>query len=389
MAGLKTYKCPECGGPLEWNAGVQKMKCPYCDSEFTVEALEAIIGTKEEDKAEEEAAAAKEEAAQASGSQTSASEGVESNFDSVSWEDNHEYFSESETAGMKIYGCDSCGAQIIAPETQGSMTCPYCNNNVVMVGQFAGDLKPDYIIPFKLDKEAAKAALKRHVSSRKFVPKIFSEKNHIDEIKAIYVPYWLFSASADVNATFNATKIKTRRRGRTEYTDTEHYVLERGGTMDFEHVPADASRNIADDLMESIEPFDFKDAVPFNAAYLAGFLADRYDVTMDECKQTAFSRMENSARTAFKGLNGGYSSVSPIRYHIDFKKGTTDYALYPVWILNTSWNGGKYLFAMNGQTGKFVGDLPLDKGAYYKRWALMAAVIGGIIYALMWAVALL
>jgi len=43
------------------------------------------------------------------------------------------------------------------------------------------------------------------------------------------------------------------------------------------------------------------------------------------------------------------------------------YALYPVWLLNTSWNGKKYTFAMNGQTGKLVGDLPMDKGAFW-RW---------------------
>ena len=47
--------------------------------------------------------------------------------------------------------------------------------------------------------------------------------------------------------------------------------------------------------------------------------------------------------------------------------GKVKYVLCPVWILNTTWKGEKYVFAMNGQTGKFVGNLPLDKGAY-RRW---------------------
>ncbi len=379
MAGLKEYKCPECGGPLEWNAQLQKMKCPYCDSQFTVKELEERTGEAEDlTQGDAQDAAAPESQAD-----------VESNFGDIDWQESEGVFSEEETAGMRVYSCESCGAQLIASETAGAMTCPYCSNNVVMTGQFAGDLKPDVVIPFKLDKNAAKASFKRHVNSRKFVPRIFRESGHIDEIKAVYVPYWLFDATAQVDAAFDAKRISVRRQGNMELTDTSIYRLTRGGEMNFEKVPADGSRNIADDLMESIEPFDYQDAVPFNTAYLAGYLADRYDVTAKECMDKAYARMQNSAKSAFTGTLGGYSQVTPLRYNIDFKNGRTTYALYPVWLLNTTWKGEKYLFAMNGQTGKFVGDLPMDKSQYYKEWAILSAVIGGILYAGMWLVSFL
>ena len=368
MAKLREYKCPDCGGPMEWNAAVRKMKCPYCDSEYTVQELNEKLNFGGETE---------------TSGQTSPEE-ISSDFDDLTWENNSGYFSDEETAGMRVYSCVSCGAQLLAPETSGSMTCPYCSNNVVMTGQFTGDLKPERIIPFLKDKKAAKEALKKHVNSRRFVPRVFKEENHIDEIKAIYVPYWLFDAKAEVTALFEASRVSTRRSGNVEYTDTAHYRLQRGGGMNFDKVPVDASRNIADDLMESIEPFDFNEAVPFDMAYLAGFLADRYDVSAQECEDKAYRRMENSANQTVQSSLGGYTNVRTLQYDIHFTEGRTTYALYPVWILNTTWQDKKYIFAMNGQTGKFVGDLQLDKKDYYKSWAVLAAVLGVMIYGIMW-----
>lgn len=42
MSGLEQFKCPACGGSVEFNPGTQKMKCPYCDSEFDVEAIKEL-----------------------------------------------------------------------------------------------------------------------------------------------------------------------------------------------------------------------------------------------------------------------------------------------------------------------------------------------------------
>ena len=139
--------------------------------------------------------------------------------------------------------------------------------------------------------------------------------------------------------------------------------------------------------MESIEPFDFSQAVDFQTAYLAGFMADKYDVNAEESIERANSRIKKSTEDAFAATVDGYTTVTPVASSINLQNGTSRYALFPVWILNTTWNGEKYTFAMNGQTGKLVGNLPLDKGAY-KRWLFgLAGVIGaaclGISY-LLW-----
>ena len=121
-----------------------------------------------------------------------------------------------------------------------------------------------------------------------------------------------------------------------------------------------------DTLMESIEPFNISDAVPFKTAYLPGYMADKYDVDAKESIDRANTRIKRSTEDAFLATVQGYTSVTAVDSNIRLQNGKARYALYPVWILNTDWNGQKFTFAINGQTGKIAGDLPMDKGAFWK-----------------------
>lgn len=341
MSELMEYKCPCCDGVVEFDSASQKMKCPYCDTEFDVEALQSrdeILNR-------------------------------EAN-DSMEWQTSENVWEEAETSEMKVYHCQSCGGEIITDQTTAATHCPYCDNPVVMGGHFTGDLKPDYVIPFKLDKKAAKEAFLSHLNGKKLLPKLFKDENHIDEIKGIYVPFWLFDAEIDADILYRGTKVRVWEVGDTRYTETSHYSVERGGQAAFEHVPVDGSEKMPDDLMESIEPFDFSQAVDFQTAYLSGYLADRYDVDAEQSIKRANSRIKQCAEDAFGSTVLGYATVSTERSQVNIENGQTKYALYPVWILNTTWNNEKYTFAMNGQTGKFVGNLPIDKGIFLKWFAL-------------------
>ena len=158
------------------------------------------------------------------------------------------------------------------------------------------------------------------------------------------------------------------------YTETRVYSVSRSGTLGFENVACDGSSKLDDRLMDSIGPFNSAEAVPFQTAYLSGYLADRYDVTADQCRERANERIRKSTADTFVRTVTGYSSVRTESCSIRLSNARTKYALYPVWLLNTTWRGNRYMFAMNGQTGRFIGDLPEDKGAY-ARWF---ALIGGI-----------
>ena len=351
MAQLLHYKCPCCDGAIEFNSDLQKMKCPYCDTEFEVETLasyDEALSNEQGDQMMWDTAAGTE------------------------WQ-------EEEVEHLRSYICKSCGGEIVGDETLAATSCPFCGNTVVMPQQFSGMLKPDYVIPFKLDKKAAVAALKKHYMGKRLLPKVFQDENHLDEVKGVYVPFWLFDTDADAHIRYKATRVRHWSDSQYNYTETSHYAVIRAGSLGFERIPVDGSGKMDDALMESIEPFDFSQAVDFQTAYLAGYLADKYDVDSEQSVDRANTRVKKSTEQAFASTVMGYSSVVPVSTNIQLKNGCAKYALYPVWLLNTTWNGQRYTFAMNGQTGKFVGDLPMDKAAF-KRWffGLFGAVAAGV-----------
>ncbi len=357
MALITEYKCPNCGGNVEFSSSSQMMKCPYCDTEFDVEVLEEVEKT-----------AGKAE-------------------DDFTWESSAGgQWEKDEEEKMSVYVCNSCGGEIICDGTTGAATCPYCDSNVVFSGVFSGDLKPDLVIPFKLDKKAAKEALKKHLSDKKLLSKVFKEENHIDEIKGVYVPFWLFDADAEGTAHFRGVKTRSWSSGDYIYTENSYYQVIRSGGMSFAAVPVDGSSKMADDLMESIEPFDLSEAVDFNTAYLSGYLADRYDVDDKQSTERANERIKNSLTDTLRSTVVGYSSVTPQNTSIKLSGGSVKYALYPVWILNTTWKDKKYTFAMNGQTGKFVGNLPLDKGAFAKMLLGIGSAASAAAFALIYII---
>ena len=354
MSDIQEYKCSACGGIMEFDSKTQKMKCPYCGTEMSVDEFEK----------------ANVDNSQPQNDVTFESAG------GGAWE-------AGETDGMKVYECQSCGGEIIADESTGASICPYCGNKVVMKQQFSGDLKPDFIIPFKYDKKAAKEAYTKHLKDKAFLPRIFKSQNHIDEIKGVYVPYWLFNADVSADVVYNAEKLRTWRQGNTEYTEHNYYEAVRSGTMGFDHIPEDGSEKMDDTLMEAIEPFDFKDAVPFKTAYMAGYMADRYDVQPESRVERAKERIKESAEDELKKTVKGYDVVSVQSSFVNPINANYNYALYPVWILNTTWKDKKFVFAMNGQTGKLVGDLPVDKGLFWKFVGIWGISITVVLYVIL------
>lgn len=359
MAVLQEFKCPCCDGAIKFDSSSQKMKCPYCDTEFDVETLMSY-----------------------------GKDLKEQTDDDMQWEKAPgDQWQVDETTGLRVYVCESCGGEIVGDENMAATACPFCDNPVVLKGQFAGDLKPDLVIPFKLDKKAAKEALKKHYQGKKLLPKVFKDENHLDEIKGIYVPFWLFDADTQANIQYKATRVRSWSDSKYRYTETQHYHVSRGGTLGFSAVPVDGSTKLDNALMESLEPFDISEAVDFNSAYLAGYLADRYDVDAEQSIHRANERIKKSTADTFAATATGYSTIIPVHSGIQLKNSKARYALFPVWLLNTTWKGKKYVFAMNGQTGKMVGDLPMDKGAYMK-WlfgisGIATAVCLGVSY-LLW-----
>ena len=326
------YQCPNCMGPLHFSSETGKLECEYCGSNFTPDELEAI---------NQEAIAS------------------EAHPEEVLQEEISGSWGEAEDK-MRAYSCPSCGAQLICDETTAATSCPYCNNPTIIPGQFHGTLCPEYIIPFKLNQKDAEAALRQHYRKKLLLPRVFAAENHIREVKGVYVPFWMFDETIDANITYNAVKVRTRREGDYRVTNTSHYTVRRTGQMTFQKVPVDASQKMADDLMDSLEPYNYQDLTAFTTAYLPGYLANKYDVSSQDAAARANNRCRLTTETKFRNSVSGYDAVSIREKELNPASVSSHYAMLPVWILNTQWKGKNYVFAMNGQTGKIVGDLPID-----------------------------
>ena len=358
---VTNYQCPSCTGPLHFSGASGRLECEYCDASYDVAEIEALYAEKEKN-----AAAAKQTAKEGSAGQSVPS------VDGSAW-DTSDFCEDwgAEGDGMRVYGCPSCGAQLICEESTAAASCPYCGNPAVVPGQFSGALRPDFIVPFKLSKEEAVKALKSHYKGKFFLPKSFISENHVQEIRGIYVPFWMFDGEAEGDAHYEATRSRTYRSGDYEITETKHYDVYRAGTVTFEKVPVDASSKMPDGHMDSIEPYDYKELKPFSTAYLPGFLADKFDVTVEQSRQRADQRCEGTLASALRGTVKRYDLCILRDSSVHLRRGKVHYALMPVWMLNTKWHGKDFIFAMNGQTGKLVGDLPVSWGKF---WGLFAAI---------------
>lgn len=359
MASTANYRCLACTGPVHFVGATGRLECDYCGSSFSVEEMDKAYGAKVS-SAEVESVAEDEKINKAKESVEKAGSEWDPEFN------------------MKMLNCSTCGAQLITDENTVATSCPYCGNPTIIPGQFTAGRKPDVVIPFKLDKKHAVEALTNHYKNKKLLPNVFKDKNHIEEIKGVYVPFWLFDVSCDADVAYTGTKQKRYVSGEYEITKTDHYNMRRAGSMDFKMIPVDASKKMDNALMDSIEPFNYAELKEFSTSYLPGYFAESYDDAESSCESRLTKRAETSTDQVMYSDLGYYDSVSTTKKSINVNKTKTLYALLPVWLLNTKWNDQNFIFAMNGQTGKLVGNLPCDKGKYWRRFLKFFIILGGL-----------
>ncbi len=341
MAGnTVSYKCPSCGAPIGYIPSTDKIVCEYCGTAFKIETLDDIY-----DK--EQAQAAKSRAAKEAKWHT---------------EEAGSQWSEEELKHMQAFTCSSCGAEIVCDENTMATECCYCGNPTMLPSRFSGMLKPDFVIPFKKTKEEAVVALEEFYKGKRLLPDKFTANNRVQAIQGMYVPFWLFNSDISASGVYKAENDSVVTTADEIITTTSVYRCERNGSMRFERIPVDGSKKMDDSYMESIEPFDYSDLVPFSSAYLSGFLADKYDVDAEAAVARADERVCRSAEGCLESTVQGYMRTRQMEDCAVFKEnGAVQYAMVPVWILTTQYNGKPYTFMMNGQTGRLVGSLPADK----------------------------
>lgn len=339
------HKCPNCDAVLKFNPHGQNWKCEYCRGEFDLKQLEE-------------------------------------------YEEKHGKVLEEKTVNINSsndideYSCPNCGAQIVADPNVSTTSCVYCKNTTILKSKLQGEFNPNYVIPFRHTKEDAISAFKKLGKGKILMPKAFNDKKNIQEMSGIYIPFWLYNYDANGLVEADCKRITTWRSGNYRYTKTDTYLATRGGSMKFENIPVDGSKRFQNDIMNSIEPFDYKDLKEFNYSYLSGFLSEKYDVTKEEAMNESALRAKNSFIEEMKKDIKGYNTVVPAKDSVNLNNTGNYYVLLPVWMLNIKYKDKIYTFAMNGQTGKMIGNIPIDKKKAVILWLIVFALTFLIMFAI-------
>ena len=322
MGDTVTYKCPNCEAGLIFDPGKGKFVCEFCLSNFSESEL---IGDENRQKEEERAKADRE-------------------FDTAT----REYF------------CASCGAEIITDESTVASECYYCHNPVVLSGRVSGGLRPNKIIPFKFSKAEAKEIFLRYAKKKKFVPRDYFSDINADKITGIYYPFWVVDADAEANFDADAKRIRTWSMGGYLYTETSRYSVMRSADVHFEDIVMSAIAEEDKRMLEGILPYPSDSHIDFSIPFLQGFAAKKRNIEREALSVEVRDRMDSYARTLISNTVTGYNSVSNERLEMNLRKSHWEYTLMPIWILNYKRGKKNYTYAMNGNTGKLYGELPVS-----------------------------
>ncbi len=311
------YKCHNCGGNVIYDPQRGKMYCPHCD-------------------------------------------GIDS---------------EEPVRSEGITLCANCGAPIrIGPYTSAGR-CAHCGSYIIFEERVEGQFTPHLILPFKIGRKDAEAALQREFGKRIFAPSGFMSHASLEKMEGIYVPFFLYDYHADYIWSGRATRVRTWISGDTEYTETKVFHIERDMDIDFSRIPVDASIAMDDATMDLLEPFNYQALEDFQMKYMSGFYGEMYNMGSDELEPRARRKAQNDSEELMMQTITGYSSVTPERKNLNLRNRKTDYALLPVWVYTYSYGGQTYRFHVNGQSGKMIGKAPVSKG----RVAVYGASVFGFV----------
>lgn len=336
----------------------QKLSCEHCQRELSVTEYEERYGKPlMREETEEEKAAGRAEG----GTAETEEEGCRASY------------GQGPVMNVKKYHCSSCGAEVITDETTAASICSFCGSPTLLEERMEGARRPAKVVPFRVTKEQAVEKFRAWTKKGIFTPRGFCSQSTVDKITGIYVPFWLVDYQANVRLHAHCTRTRVTRSGNTEFIYTDHYEVRRNVDAGYERIPMDASEKMDDGTMDLLEPFNYQDLKPFELPYLSGYLADVYSYTEKDMEGRGKQRVREYALAAARGTISGYSGVRMVEQRLRIDETGAEYVMLPVWMLNYRYQGKNYQFAINGQTGKLVGTLPLSKGRMFGWWAGLTA----------------
>ncbi|KRN54792.1 hypothetical protein [Carnobacterium divergens] len=321
-------KCSQCDGAVEFDPAKNKMVCLYCGSEYDVVSNNAPITTT---KLADELVGKKEV-----------------------------------VKGLStMIHCNDCGAEILTDATQVINVCTFCNSRLIVENKEYEMILPDALIPFKVSKTEVEANFKQWIKKKRFAPNKLRSAKQASQIQGVYLPYWAFDTKVDVEyhgmrGDYYNTKETYWQNGTTKQRDKRKvsWKKARGNlTKEFKNILIPASGKEGSNFIKKLEPFQFKELVPYQNDYLAGLSAERYQIDLSDSWKAAQGKVIPAIKASIETDIGG-DTTKEIEYQTSYTHPQFKHLLLPIWINSYSYKGKTYHYFVNGQSGKVVGAAP-------------------------------
>jgi hypothetical protein len=350
IRALEGQACPACGGKAEWNPGKQALTCSYC-------------GTEVPTKLDTESGAIKEIPLAAALREIPESE--------RGWQ-----------AEKKSVQCQSCKAVMVFDPERVGQNCEFCGSpTLAPYEEIKSPLRPQSLLPFKVSEAEIRESIRQWYASKWFAPGKLKTRGLVDTVKGVYLPYWTFDAQADCQWRAEAgyyyyVTEQYTQNGRTQTRQARRVRWEpASGSLDhfFDDEPVPGSRGVHVGLLRQVEPFPTQELVPYDKAYLAGFVVEHYQVVLIDAYQRARDQMENQLRQMCAEQVPG-DTYRDLQIQARYSGETFKHILVPVWLLTYTYGAKAFQLLANGHTGTMAGEYP-------KSWLKILLVVVLVIIA--------
>ena len=264
-------------------------------------------------------------------------------------------------SNLTHYLCPLCKSAFIKLSDEKTLNCPYCGSEAGAYNPSDNTGMPEFIIPFKVTKEDAAGRFKEISEKVPFLPDEYEKADFVSSLKGFYIPFWLFDGRCNAKLTYHAQKKHNFRNPYgMPYSYFQTFSVDREGSAEYEDIPVDASIQADNAYTEAIEPYDSSEIVPFREEYLKGYFAEKANVSVKEAEKIAEERLHNTLEKDFSESLSEYDDVTREKAEYGMSDKNSDCNLLPVWLMNICYKEKLYRYAVNGQTGKVVGEIPIS-----------------------------
>ncbi len=355
--GLQKFPCNGCGATLEFDPAAAGLKCPYCGSETATPAAPTDAIAERDFEAFVRAA-----------------------------EPTH----LAPLAAVEV-ACPGCGARVAFEPPEVAGDCPFCGTGIVTQTEASSAvILPESLLPFKVERKQAHVLLQNWLKNLWWAPSSLSQLAQQEKMQGVYLPFWTYDCQTHshydgergthyyVTETYQARnsdgemETKTRQVRKTRWHRCSGNI-----SRFFDDILIPATTAVEGDRLGQLEPWDLENLVPYDAAYLAGFKAQRYQISLQEGFTTAKAAMDAQIRRdACRDIGGDEQRVRAV--DTEYENRTFKHLLLPVWLCSYRFQNKRFQIAINARTGEVLGDRPYS--AFKIALAVLAAVLvlGGV-----------